>query len=264
LIGVGGLKGEMSSMKLQKTCIGLAISCALLFVLTFRAPAETLSVPSNNEALQKAIHDYILAHPDVLIQSLRMAKAQEQERLAAVTKSNILALKKALIEDPNAPILGNPAGDVTLVEFFDYRCPYCRQVEASLQSLIKSDPGVRIVQKQFPVLGPASVYAARVALAANKQGKHSQFHEALMSRRSNLDEATVLSVAEEAGLDVARIKSDMNAPEIEAELSQNREIAKVLNLTGTPAFIVGEELVPGATDLETLKAMVDDARHGVN
>src|SRR5262249_25648721 len=157
--------------------------------------------------------------------------------------------RKDLLEDRNAPIIGNPAGNITLIEFFDYRCPYCRQVEPALQSLVQSDPGLRIVQKQFPILGPASVYAARVALAAQRQGKHKPFHDALMAKRSNLDEATVLKVAEEVGLDVARIKADMSSPDVESELSRTREIAAALGINGTPAFIIGSELIPGATDL---------------
>jgi protein-disulfide isomerase len=225
---------------------------------------ETFSATSDNETLQKAIHDYILAHPEVLIQSLRASKEREQERLAALSKSIIASFKKELVEDPDAPVMGNPAGDVTLIEFFDYRCPYCRQVEPFLQSLMKDDPGVRIVQKEFPILGPASVYAARVALAAQKQGKHKQFHDALMAKRSNLDEATVLSVASEVGLDVDRIKADINDPGVEREIRRNEEIAKALRVSGTPAFIIGTELVPGATNLDTLKSMVEDARHGVN
>ena len=120
-----------------------------------------------------------------MIQSLRIAKEREEERLSELAKSRISSFKKDLLEDANAPVLGNPAGDVTLVEFFDYRCPYCRQVDPSLQALVKIDPGLRIVEKEFPILGPASVYAARVALAANMQGKHKQFRDAVMAKKPN-------------------------------------------------------------------------------
>ena len=250
-------------MRDLKVCIGAAAACVLLCSLSVRAPAETPE-PLHDGAIEKAIHDYILAHPEVLIQSLRIAKEREQDRLAAVTKSNIASFRKELADDTNVPIFGNPAGDVTIFEFFDYRCPYCRQVEPFLQSLVQSDPGVRIVQKQFPILGPESVYAARVALAALKQGKHKQFHEALMARRSNFDQATILKVAEEVGLDMDRIKVDINNPEVDSELRRTKEIATALRLSGTPAFVIGTELVPGATDFATLKSLVEDARHPVN
>jgi protein-disulfide isomerase len=254
-------------MKSQKLLTALVTSSVFLCISGL--PGETQDVGQQGtavggKAIEQAIHDYILAHPEVLIQSLRIAKEREKERLAALAKSKIGLFKKDLVDDPTAPVLGNPNGDVTLVEFFDYRCPYCRQVEPFLQALMKSDPGLRIVQKEFPILGPASVFAARMALVANRQGKLKEFHDRLMARKPNFDEETVLKVAQEAGLDLDRIKIEMNSPDIQSEIARTREIAQALGLNGTPAFIVGSELVPGATDLETLRSMLDDARHGTN
>src|SRR6516165_6023608 len=195
------------------------------------------------------------------IQQLRIAKEREENRVAEQNKALVMSLKNDLVDDPNAPVRGNPSGDVTLVVFFDYRCPYCRQVEPFLQALIKNDHDLRVVVKELPILGPTSVYAARVALAAHKQGKYGQFHDAVMSKKPNIDEATLLKLAEEAGLAFDRLKTDMNGPEVDAEIKRTPQIAKVLRLTATPAFIVGAELIPGATDLETLPALVDEARH---
>src|ERR1700722_4982030 len=157
----------------RKWFMALAVSCLLLPFWSLQAFAQSgvtaNSLPSDSgPGLQQAIRDYILAHPEVLIQSLQSAKRRQEQSAAAAAKSKIVAFRKDLLEDPNAPVLGNPAGDVTLVEFFDYRCPYCRQVEPWLQTLIKEDHGVRLVQKEFPILGPASVYAAKVALVAWK------------------------------------------------------------------------------------------------
>ena len=261
------LRNRVTSMKIEQLLIVLAVTCA--FTLRCSVPALTQTTdatkaPVANEALQQAIHDYILAHPEVLIQSLRIAKEREENRAAEQSKALISSLKNDLAGDPNAPVRGNPSGDVTLIEFFDYRCPYCRQVEPFLQALTKNDHGLRVVVKQLPILGPASVYAARVALAAHKQGKFEQFHDAVMSKRSNLDEATLLKLAEEAGLALDRLKTDMSSPEVDAEIKRTTQIATALRLTGTPAFIVGNELIPGATDLETLQALVDEARHGTN
>jgi protein-disulfide isomerase len=252
---------------IQRLFIVLAVTCAFAFPCSVPALTQTTEAgkpPVANEALQQAIHDYILAHPEVLIQSLRIAKEREENRAAEQSKALVTSLKSDLANDPNAPVRGNPSGDVTLVEFFDYRCPYCRQVEPFLQALIKNDQGLRVVVKELPILGPASVYAARVALAAYKQGKYEQFHDAVMSKRSNFDEATLLKLAEETGLAVDRLKTDMTSPEVDAEIKRTTEIAKALRLTGTPAFIVGTELIPGATDLETLQALLDEARHGTN
>jgi protein-disulfide isomerase len=253
----------------RKWFMALAVACLLLPFCSLQAFAQSAGSadtgPSDKgAALQQAIHDYILAHPEVLIQSLQQAKQRQQERVAMAARSKIVAFRKDLLEDPNAPVLGNPKGDVTLIEFFDYRCPYCRQVEPWLQSLVKEDHGVRLVQKEFPILGPASVYAAKVALVAWKQGKHAEFHSALMAKQGNIDEAAILEVAESVGLDVAKVKADMNSEEIVSEVQRSMEIARSLGLTGTPGFIVGTELVPGATDLATFKSMVDEARHGIN
>jgi protein-disulfide isomerase len=261
------IEGGMG-MRIQRLLLAFATTCA--FAITCSVPALTQTTDvgkalvTDDAHLQQVIHDYILAHPEVLIQSLRVAKEREESRAAEQGKALVASLKNDLVGDPNSPVRGNPSGDVTLVEFFDYRCPYCRQVEPFLQALIKSDHGLRVVVKQLPILGPASVYAAKLALAANKQGKYELFHDAVMSRRSNFDEATLLKLAEEAGLASDRLKSDMNSPEINAEIQRNIEIAKVLRLTGTPAFIAGTELIPGATDLETLQALLDEARHGTN
>jgi protein-disulfide isomerase len=254
-------------MKIQQLFIVLTVACA--FALPCSAPALTQTTdagnaPVTNEIMQQAIHDYILAHPEVLMQSLRIAKEREETRAAEQSKALVTSLKDDLVDDPNAPVRGNPSGDVTLVEFFDYRCPYCRQVEPSLQALIKSDRGLRVVVKELPILGSASVFAARVALAAYKQGKYEQFHNAVMSKRSNFDEATLLKLAEEAGLALDRLKTDMNSPEVDAEIKRTTEIANALRLSGTPAFIVGTELIPGATDRETLQSLLDEARHGTN
>lgn len=260
--------------RLRGVVIAFAACCLIVPLSNIEALAQSVGAPGavptdKGPALDQAIHDYILAHPEVLIQSLQQAKARAEAQQAAMTKSKISTFRKALVDDPNAPVLGNPNGDVTLVEFFDYRCPFCRQVEPWVQILLKQDPGVRLVQKEFPILGPASVYAARIALAAWKQGKHTVFHNALMAKEGNMDENSihedlVFQVAKSVGLDIDRMKQDMNSSDVDSEIRDNIRIAKSLGLTGTPAFIVGTDLVPGATDLMTLHEMVDDARHGVN
>jgi protein-disulfide isomerase len=250
--------------RLLRLCYSASIAlCAALQPAISMGETQTGRVsnqPKPDVDIQQTIHDYILAHPEVLIESLQSAKRKQEDQLAAATKSLIRSYKKELVDDPDTPILGNPNGDVTLVEFFDYRCPYCRQMDPLLQNLVRDDPALRIVQKQYPILGPQSVFAARVALAANKQGKYRQFHDALMAKKPNLDEAGVFSAAETIGLDLARLKIDMASSEVDAEILKNARIAKELRLTGTPAFIVGSELIPGGTDLETLKAVVEDAR----
>lgn len=257
-------------MKLQQLLIVLGVICAFALPCSIPALTQTIDAakaPATDQALQQAIHDYILAHPEVLIESLQRGKARAEQLQAQLIKSRIIALRKILVDDPNAPVLGNPKGDVTLVEFFDYRCPYCRQVEPWVQTLLKEDPGVRLVEKEFPILGAASIYAAHVALAAWKQGKHTAFRNALMAKEGNMAEGSihedlVLQAAKSAGLDMDRMQVDMKSSDVEGEIQGNMRIAQSLGLTGTPAFIIGAELVPGATDLATLREMVIDARQG--
>ena len=139
---------------------------------------------------------------------------------------------------------------MTIVEFFDYRCPYCKQVLPALQTLLKEDHKLRFVYKEMPVLGPASVTAAHAALAAQRQGKYEAFHTAMMATKGQITDETVYKVAGSVGLDVDRLKQDMSAPEIEQALKANLALADALNIRGTPGFIIGNHIVPGAIDLE--------------
>ena len=165
-----------------------------------------------------------------------------------------------LFDDPDTPVGGNPEGNVSLVEFFDYRCPYCKQVEPALELLLRQDPQLRLVYKEFPVLGPASVTAAHAALAARKQNKYAAFHRAMMALKGQIDEEAVFAVANSVGLDVERLKHDMEAPDIDRILKANFSLADALDITGTPGFVIGDQIVPGAVGLDDLKQMIDAAR----
>ncbi len=218
--------------------------------------------PTQVEQIESVIRDYLLRNPEVIIeavQGLERKQRAEQQRAAQVA----LAERRGdVFSDPASPVAGNPAGDVTLVEFFDYRCPYCKQVAPALNQLLKEDKKLRFVFKEFPILGPESVTAARAALAAQAQGKYHAFHNALMQLRGNFDEAAVMRVAQSVGLDVERLKTDMKKPEIEENLRKTYQLAKALNISGTPAFVIGERIIPGAIDLETLRLLIRQARQG--
>ena len=169
--------------------------------------------------------------------------------------------KHEIFDDPATPVGGNPHGDVAIVEFFDYRCPYCKQVQPSIAETARSGSAIcGSFYKELPVLGPASVTAAHAALAAQQQGKYEAFHGAMMAARGQISDDTVYKVAGSVGLDVEQLKKDMAAPEIAQALKANLALADALNIHGTPAFIVGDKIVPGAVDLDALKDMVADAR----
>ena len=175
---------------------------------------------------------------------------------------NVRKAKDELAFDPGSPVLGNPTGDVTVVEFFDYRCPYCKRTAPVIDQLVKEDGRIRRVMKEFPILGPESLFASRVALAAKAQGKYEPLHRLLIGAKGALDQDTVMKFAKEAGLDMDRLKRDINAPAIDEILKKNRELAGQLEITGTPAFIIGKEFVPGAAELDTFKTIIARARKG--
>jgi protein-disulfide isomerase len=206
------------------------------------------------------IHDYLMKHPDVLIAALREAEAKMKRDDDAKASQAVAVHRSEVFGDPQTPVGGNPQGDVTLVEFFDYRCPYCKEVEPSLETMLKQDRKLKLVYKEFPILGPVSVTAAHAALAARAQGKYQAFHTAMMAARGNITDDTVYRVAGSIGLDVAKLKRDMAGPEVAQAIKANMKLADALDIRGTPAFIIGDKLVPGAVDLDALKTMIADAR----
>jgi len=161
-----------------------------------------------------------------------------------------------LLYDPASPVLGNPTGDVTITEFFDYRCPYCKVMAPRLVTLIAKDHGVRLVMKEYPVLSRASVIAARVALAVARHGKYQAFHSAMFAVDGPFDEARILGVVRSIGLDPALIANEMKSREIEAELRRNLALGHILGVRGTPAFVMGGVIVPGAVPLEALEKLI--------
>jgi protein-disulfide isomerase len=220
------------------------------------------SVPADRQALEQIIHDYLIAHPEVVTEALKAADAKAKAAEEAESRAEIVKHQDELLHDAKSPVGGNPAGDVTIVEFFDYRCPYCKQVEPALEALLKEDPRIRVVYKEFPILGPQSLIASQVSLAALKQSpqKYTRLHAALMGLKGELSQDVILKTAESVGLDVAKIKTDMSGRDIEALIKRNYSLADTLKITGTPAFIIGNAMSPGAIDLATFRKMVADAR----
>ena len=242
-------------------------SAAVLFcALTTTLPGEAIraaEMPAQQrQAIEAIIHDYLLNNPDVLIEALRGAEKRLNHEADAKATKALAERRSEVFDDPATPVGGNPHGDVTIVEFFDYRCPYCKQVLPALQTLLKEDHELRFVYKEFPVLGPVSVTAAHAALAAQRQGKYEAFHTAMMAKKGQITDDTVYQVAGSVGLDVDRLKQDMAAPDIDKALQANLALADALNIRGTPGFIIGNKIVPGAIDLDALKDMIAEARKG--
>ncbi len=251
----------------SRTVFGLAAGLFLALAVIVGAPQSSRAEdssdvldPTQTEAFQKLVRDYLLANPEVIVEALETYQQRQNEAEAERRRAALIAHAKALNEDPLSPVLGNPQGDITVVEFFDYRCPYCRQVADALQDLVAEDPKVRLVMKEYPILSQESVEAARAALAAVRQDQYESFHFALMERGGSMSEAEVMGVAQSVGLDVERLKRDMQSADVEEALRRNYALAETIGVTGTPAMVIGTTLVPGAVSLERLRQLVAEAR----
>jgi protein-disulfide isomerase len=226
------------------------------------AESHDVLTPEEKRAVEKVVRDYILANPEIVLDALKVLEARQRVSKANQARQQLAARRNDILGDPGSPVGWNLDGDVTIVEFFDYRCPYCRAVAPRLAELKKEDRGIRYVYKEWPILGPVSKVAARAALAAWKQGRYEEFHEALMTYPGQLTEKGVFKTAERLGLDVGRLREDMESPEVAQSLARTKELASALGITGTPAFVIGDALVPGAVSLDQLKSYVRRARKG--
>ncbi len=225
------------------------------------AQADGLA-PDERAEIEEVVRAYLLENPQVIVEALEILQAREQAAERRLQQESLVERRDEVFDSPRSPVIGNPEGDITLVEFFDYQCGYCKRMVDQVFQLTEEDPDLRIVLKEFPILGPGSVMAARAALAAGQQGLYAELHNALMQHRGALDEETILGLAAEVGLDVERLRADMDSPEVAAEIEANLALAEALGIRGTPAFIVGDRVVPGAVGYEMLKSLIDSQRAG--
>ena len=238
----------------------MLIATALFTSDLIAAETETDNPVISADELDQHIRDYILKHPEVLVQSIQQWQAQQQQAQIQQAKAAIKDRHDELFNDPSAPIGGNPNGDVTVVEFMDYNCAYCRRVFPAVKQLVESDSKVRLLFKEFPILGSGSEFAARAALASRKQGRYVEFHNAMMQAKKSLEERQVLAIAERVNLDVEQLRQDMKDPEIQAIIDRNFELAQALSISGTPGFVIGDEIVRGATSLANLQGLIEQVR----
>src|SRR5262245_4608946 len=226
------------------------------FLAMGRSDAETPAAGANvtefsaeqKSAIQAIIKDYLITNPEVFIEVQAALEAKMARDEAERTKKAVAEHAKDIYRAPGAPVAGNPNGDITVVEFFDYNCGYCKRGFGDVAKLIENDKNVRVVFKEFPILREESEQASRVALAAQKQGKYWEVHRELISTKGLVNEAVALKAAEKAGLDLVKLKADMVSPEVKAELDRVKELAKKLAINGTPHFLVGDQSIGGAPE----------------
>lgn len=223
-------------------------------LLSFADPATR---PESIQGIEKEIEQYIRNHPEVILQSLQELEKRRQEEAQQRVKTMLAIRQNELVNDPASPVSGNPDSGVVLVEFYDYRCGFCKRAAPAVSQLQKEDSRVRVVYKDLPILGEPSELAAKAALASQVQGKHQLFHETLLASTGDLTREKILQIANDVGLDIKRLETDMNAPEWHTVIERNRELARDLGITGTPGFIVGTEIRLGALDLNGLKQLLE-------
>lgn len=238
----------------------LAASLSLSLFAPLASAQETSITPDQKTEIEKIVHDYLVEHPEVIKEAIQALQAKEEQSKADAQTQAVIANKDALFNDPGTPVAGNPMGDVTVVEFFDYHCPYCKAVASPLQQLLQEDKGVRLVLKEFPILGQDSILASHAALAAVGQGKYWEFHQALMEHRGAFDMDVIKTLAAKVGIDPAKLEADMGKQQIEPLISANHKLAETLDVSATPTFVIGDQVVEGAVPLEQLKALIQKAR----
>ena len=233
----------------------LTLSFFCLFGLVRPGAAEMTQAEIKQLALEA-----ILENPEIIRQAITLLQ-QRDEASSATQVQALLSEQRTLLErDPNAPVIGNNKGDVTVIEFFDYNCPYCKRAWSELNTVMAQDPDVRVVLREWPILGEASVYATRASLAARKQGMYVEFHNALMASKGRAQPASVMAIAKSVGLDTAQLKTDMKSPKIDEHIETSMRLARSLNFSGTPAYIIGDALAPGMVAADELKNMIAQAR----
>ena len=234
----------------------MRILIAICLVLTTMVPSlVTADLDATNRAtLNSIIEDFIRKNPEVLRDTLIALAAREE----AERKQTGLAKVR---DDQGDPVMGNENGAITLYEFSDYNCGYCKRVFEPIQQLVRDNPDVRLVIKEFPILSQSSLVAAKAAIAAEMQGKFGDYHIAMMTYRGQITDAVVMRMAAQAGVDIEQLKSDMESPKTLAIIQRTREAAAALEINGTPGLVVGDTVVPGAIGLDELVKLIAEERN---
>jgi len=241
-----------------------------LLVLALLSAPQAASAQGFSDAqrgdIQKIIRDYLIAHPEVLEEAMNELSKRQAAAEAAKHEANIAKNAQAIFNSPRGVTIGNKDGDVTFVEFFDYNCGYCKRAMMDMLELMKSDPKLKVVLKEFPVLSQGSIEAAQVGVAVRMQDptgkKYLDFHQKLLNGRGGADKARAMAAAKDAGLDMAKLEKDFGSDEVRATLEENMKLAESMGMNGTPSYVIGKQIVIGAVGVENLREKINTARCG--
>lgn len=244
----------------------LAVMALLLSVGSAMAEDKaTALTKSQKAAVEEIIENYLTKeHPEILMKAMQELQRRDQATAEAKSAAAIKTNKVKIYEDANTPVGGNPKGDVTIVEFSDFQCGYCKMSEPFVEKLLKEDGNIRFIYKDFPVLGPASTSAAKMALAVARQGtdKYIKYHDALLAKQEHLNDDIILQTVKDIGADAEQAKKDAASDAIAKQVQTNLDLGVDIGVRGTPMFIIGDKTFPGALQYEQLKKAVEEARNG--
>jgi protein-disulfide isomerase len=232
---------------------------ALIALFTLPAQAAEFT-PEQKQELGEVIRQYLMENPEVVRDAMQELERKQQMAEETARTESLKTMSGEIFHSKDDLVAGNPKGKVTMVEFFDYNCGYCKRAFPDVLKMVSEDKDLRLVMKEFPILSAGSVYAARAALASHKQGKYWEFHMALMSHQGGIDEAVTDQIAEATGLDLKKLKADMESKEIAQVIRRNMQMAESLKINGTPAFIIDETVIPGAVGYKALATVVKQVR----
>jgi protein-disulfide isomerase len=240
-----------------KPILTFLIAVAAIFVL----PAQAAEFgPEQKKELGDIIRQYLMENPEVLRDAMQELERKQQMAEESARADSLKSMSADIFHNGDDLVGGNPKGKVAVVEFFDYNCGYCKRAFPDVMKMIHRDKDLKLVMKEFPILGPGSVYAARAALASRKQGKYWEYHLAMMAHEGRIDEQVADQIAQATGLDVKKLKADMEADEVNQVITRNMQLAESLKIQGTPAFIIDETVIPGAVGFDALAAAVKQVR----
>lgn len=258
--------GRPSRVAVAMLGCALALSAAFLLAGPFRSSGEAADTSMFNDpqkrGIEQIVKDYLLANPQILMEVQSALEQKMASEEAERTKTLVSENAKEIYRHPDAPVAGNPDGDITVVEFFDYNCGYCKRGFHNIRELIEKDKKVRVVFKELPILSKDSEDAAKIALAARAQGKYWELHQAMIESKGRVTEASALEMAGKLGLDVAKLKADKDSEAVKGELARVEALARKMNISGTPHFLVGSDAIGGAPEdlLDQLTAKIATLR----
>ncbi|PHQ69049.1 MAG: hypothetical protein COB93_09050 [Sneathiella sp.] len=250
--------------KLSNMSLGLIVLIIAIIGYGVFQYAQPSKAQITDDAFGERVRAYLMSNPTVLRDVIGELGKQEQANAEMDKKALIASLATDLKQDSMSFVAGNPDGDVTIVEFFDYRCGYCKRSFPDLMKAVEEDGNIRLVLKEFPILGEDSVQASRAAIASMAQGKYMEFHTALMASRGALTKERILNIATDVGLDAVKLEADMDTAAIKEVISKNHAIAQQLGINGTPAFVIEDQFAPGALSADQLQNLVTAARESIS